>query len=507
MPLSARPRRRSTYAPVRSDIFTRYARGKPSTRARRFIETECLVPMGRGEGKPYQLRPVHRRWLRESLDTDALTIVISGPRGMGKTGWMAAVGVEAVFSRPGAQVLFLGTSMRAAMRAYGRAVRIIETSERLSEAAMIYRNKAEPWTELPTRGAIMRPLPALEPYIVGEAPTMILMDELGYIDHSTYEAMQTSLGKHDGARLIAFGTPGLGVVDSDASPNTMYQLRSLSLSATPPPDLVYLEHAAGPTDDPADVRTWRKAYGCTCSAAREHEQARCSGILGDLVTERAVAHDFATMPPSRFGQMRLGLWTDHEAAWMPRDAWEALDVEPAPLEPGALVSLGFDGSVSRDSTALVAHEPATGRIVVLGHWPGDGTPIPRAEVVAAIDEAFSRFHVLAMYADPWHWRSELQELAAHHGEDVVVEWNSASSARMGPASDAFLAAVLKGEITHDGSQALKAHMLNAVAKRTAQGDLIARDARRPRDTDLATAAILAYEASRTAEPAPAVFVY
>jgi len=439
-----------------------------------------MVPMGKGMGKPYLLRKPHKRWLREAFDSHALTTVISGPRAMGKTGWMAAVGVWALFDREGADVLFLGTSMRAAQRAYQRAVRIIELNTRLADEALVYRTKADPWVELPLRGSMMRPLPAEERYIVGEAPTLILIDELGYVSHETYEAMQTSLGKSQRATMAAFGTPGVGVVDSDTTPNQMWQLRTLSRSESPPPDLRYIEHAADPADDPADVRTWRKAY---------------DGVLGDLVTERAVAHDFATMPGPRFGQMRLGLWTDHEAAWMPRSAWDQLVVDSSPLEQGALVSLGFDGSVSRDSTALVAYEPARSRLVVLGHWDTD--PIPREEVMATVERAFSEYHVSRLYADPWWWRVELQELAQRLGEERVLEWNSASVARMGPASDAFLAAVLQEQMSWDGTPALRAHMLNAVAKATAAGDVIARDARRPRDTDLATASILAYEASRT----------
>lgn len=477
--VTPRPNRRTSFRATSSDIFSRYERIRtPSRRARAFIETECLVPGGRGSGKPYRLRPVHRRWLREAFDGDVLTLIVSGPRGMGKTGWMAAVGVWALFDRPDAQVLFCSTSMRTAMQGYSRAVRIIETSGRMTEQALVYRNKADPWVELPVRGSTMRPLPADEKYIVGQAPTLILIDEVGYVDAPTLETMQTSLGKVERSALVAFGTPGLGVVDSDATPNQMYRYRQLSASEEAPPDLRYVEHAARSTDDPALVSTWRRA----------------NPLVGDLVSTRAVAHDYATMPAARFGQMRLGLWTDHEAAWMPRDAWEALDVDTRPLDPGALVSLGFDGSVSRDSTGLVARESATGRFVVLGHWKG---AIPRAEVMATVDRAFADYNVSVMYADPWWWRQELQELAERYGEDRVVEWNTASIARMGPASDAFLAAVLRGEVTHDGSDALTAHVLSAVAKRTAAGDVIARDARRPQDTDLAVAAILAYEAGRT----------
>jgi phage terminase large subunit-like protein len=488
MPRRPDRRRRSSIAEPRSDIFTRYTRGRRSTRARAFIEHECLVPQGLGAGQPYSLRPVHRRWLRAALDGRSLVTVVSGPRGMGKTGWMAAVGVWALFAQPNARVLFVSTGLRTARKAYDRAVRIIETNDRLAETAMIYHTRADPYVELPLRGSSMAPLVAEEQYIIGEAPTMILVDEIGYVEHKTFEAMQTSLGKSgdDGSVLVAFGTPGLGVVDSDSTPNQMWQLRTLAQSDSPPRDLTYVEHAARPTDDMAEIRTWRRAYGWRSS--------RDPGLLGDLVSERAVAHDFATMPPSRFAQMRCGIWSDHEAQWMPRDAWDRLAIDPTPLAPGALVSLGFDGSVSRDQTALVAFESASSRLVVLGHWQGE---IPRDEVMATIDRAFTEYTVSRLYADPWWWRREIQELSDRLGEELVLEYNTASVARMAPASDAFLAAVLQQQIAWDGSPALRAHMLNAVSKRTAAGDIIARDARRPRDTDLAVAAILAHEAART----------
>ena len=492
--VSPRPKRRSSYGGrYKSDIFTRYQRSKVrSRRYRRFIESECLVPTGRGLGKPYRLRPTHRVWLREAFDYGALTTLVSGPRGMGKTGWMAAVAVAALFDIEGADIIIASTSLRQAMKAYGRAVRIIETSGRMTDEAMVYRNKADPYVEIPTRGSTLRPLPAEEKYIVGESPSTILVDEIGYVDRDTYEAMQTSLGKADDATLVGFGTPGLGVIAGDGEPNVMYQLREQTRGESPPADLRYVEHAARTTDDPADKRSWKRA----------------NPLLGDLVDPRAVALDLATMPPARFGQMRLGLWTQHESAWMPLESWDALDVDTSELEEGAVVALGFDGSIRRDSTALVAYEASRGRLVVLGHWTGarDGPAIPRGDVMAAIDRAFTRYNVVAMYADPWHWRSEIEELAERLG-DRVLEWNTASIRRMAPASDAFMAAVMLRELTWDGTPAMRSHVLAAVAKRTSVGDIIARDARRPLDTDLATAGILAYEASRSyVEPVkPAIY--
>jgi phage terminase large subunit-like protein len=165
------------------------------------------------------------------------------------------------------------------------------------------------------------------------------------------------------------------------------------------------------------------------------------------------------------------------------------------------VTLGFDGSVSRDATALWAYELMTGRLVELGYWQRPphvkSWSVPRAEVVAAIDAAFGRLDVLALFADPWFWRSELEQLAKRHGPERVVHYNTGSRARMAPATDAFLTAMGKGELLTDGSPTLRAHALSVVAKHTADGPVVVKDARHPLLIDAFLAALLAYEAWRS----------
>lgn len=483
--MAARPRRRSTFRAPTSDIFTRYSRiRRASSRAIAFIEHECRVPAGRDVGKPYRLRAHHKRDLRRLLDSGALVAILSAPRGYAKTGIAAPLLVWALYDREGAQVLASSTGMRTAGLAYGRAVRIIELNPRLAEQAMVYRNAAEPWVELPARGATMRPLPAEERHIVGFAPTLILVDEVGYVLRSTYEAMQTSLGKSPDTLLLGFGTPGLSAADAEGT-ILMYQLREQATGASPPPGLVYVEHAARPGDDPSDRRTWKRA----------------NPGLGDLVDAKAVAIDYATMPPARFGQMRLGLWTQRESALVTYEAWDALTIEPGPVADGTAVALGFDGSVSRDATALWAYELVSGRLVELGYWqrpPGVRSwEVKRSDVLEVIVGAFERLEVVAMYADPWLWRTELQGLVERFGEDRVVVWNTAAPARMGPATDAFVMAVAKRELLTDGSATLRAHVTSAVAKMTAAGPVIVKDARHPALIDACVAAILAYEAGRS----------
>ena len=93
------------------------------------------------------------------------------------------------------------------------------------------------------------------------------------------------------------------------------------------------------------------------------------------------------------------------------------------LEEGERVGLGFDGSRSRDATALVActHD---GFLVPLAieERPanaGDGWLIDRPVIHRAVEDAFDRFEVGFLYADPWHWRDELDEWGAR--------WPDASS--------------------------------------------------------------------------------
>lgn len=484
--------RRSTFLAPSTGPWERYARIRDrAQRAIAFIEGECRVPEGRGVGKLYRLRPYQKRAIRKALKRGVIVAVLSAPRGWTKSGLAAALAVWGLYDREASQVLVCSTSMRTAKIIYGRAVRIIELNPDLMAHAMVYRNAAEPWVELPDRGSKMMPLPAEEKYIVGGSPTMIIVDELGYVTHETYEAMQTSLGKTDDGWLFGMGTPGLGVVDTDSRPNLMWAMRTRALSDSPAEGVVWIEYAADKDDDPSRRATWRKA----------------NPALGDLVGYREVQLDYETMPPARFGQMRLGQWTQNEAAWMSLDAWGRLDVVPGECADGTLVTLGFDGSQSSDTTALVAWEVMTGRLVVIGHWQKDRRDweVPRAEVMAVIDRTFSRLSVVAMYADPWYWRSELQELALRYG-DRVQQWNTASVTRMAPATDAFRAAVQKRDLAWDGTPALGVHVLAAVAKLTQAGEVIIKDARYPQPIDLAIAAILAHEAGR-ATPLPDHGVY
>jgi len=108
--------------------------------------------------------------------------------------------------------------------------------------------------------------------------------------------------------------------------------------------------------------------------------------------------------------------------------------------------------------------------------------------------AFAKYNVLALAADPWGWRSEIEQWAGRHGEKRVMEWNTANGQRMAPATDRLYQAVITKSVTHDGDPRLAAHMAHCVAKPTPLGDLVSKDKRgSPRKIDAAVAAIVAYD--------------
>ena len=142
--------RRATFQAPGDELFARYAGIRDrAERCIRFIEAECLVPEGRGTGKPYRLRPYQKRTIRKLLAKGTLVAVLSAPRGWTKSGLAAAIAVWALYDREAAQVLVCSTSMRTAKIIYRRAVRIIELNPELDDHAQIYRNAAEPFEICP----------------------------------------------------------------------------------------------------------------------------------------------------------------------------------------------------------------------------------------------------------------------------------------------------------------------------------------------------------------------
>lgn len=253
------------------------------------------------------------------------------------------------------------------------------------------------------------------------------------------------------------------------------------------PTLYSRIYEADPAADIDDESAWASANPCVDRP----------GFLDGLRFDRS------RLPEHEFRRFRLGQWTATDQAWLPYGAWAACGAAGVgPPPPTSRVWLGFDGSYSGDSTALVGCSDE-GHLWVVGCWENPGRPgwrVPRAQVKEAVAEAFDMWNVVEMLCDPPYWGAEIAEWSAAW-PDRVVEFPTFSRARMAPACTAFYSAVLEGNLSHDGDARLARHVSNAVVKSSPVGDFITKqDKDSPAKIDLAVAAVIAYHASATAQP-------
>ncbi len=149
--------------------------------------------------------------------------------------------------------------------------------------------------------------------------------------------------------------------------------------------------------------------------------------------------------------------------------WNELVQPGAVIEPGRLVTLGFDGARRRDATGLVATDVATGLQVKVEAWerpenaPEDWE-VPADEVDAAVEEAFSKWSVWRMYADPPYWDEWVDAWAGRYGADRVVKWWTNQRRKMANALRVYSDAMLDGSVSHDGDELMAEHIGNAVKK-------------------------------------------
>jgi phage terminase large subunit-like protein len=259
------------------------------------------------------------------------------------------------------------------------------------------------------------------------------------------------------------------------------------------PSFVYVEYAA-----PED-----------CEVDDEDAWAVANPALHDFLFVDALRSTMRTTRETDFRRYRLGQWTQHADAWLPREAWLAC-AAARPIPDDADVVLGFDGSYSGDATAIVAVELGdVPHLDVVRVWePAEGVPgsqVPIVDVEDALREACKRWRVQTIVADPFRWARSLQLLA---DEGLPVEEFPQSPQRMTPATQRFGEAVLNRALTHSGHPDLARHVGNAVVKNDSRGHRIVKEHKdSTRRIDLAVAAVMAHAAASTAEPGPQLFVF
>jgi len=165
-------------------------------------------------------------------------------------------------------------------------------------------------------------------------------------------------------------------------------------------------------------------------------------------------------------------------AWLEPQQWAKLADTKVTVDPDEPVVLFFDGSKSRDATALIGCTLDAGHVFTLGVWEPNrtkGETVDLADVDMTVEKAFQDFRVVAFFSDvreveqfalttwPGRYKDRLKVWAAPKATPPQpVAWDMRGhSYDFAKATEACLEEILTGAFTHDGNSAVARHMANA----------------------------------------------
>ncbi|ASU83573.1 terminase large subunit [Nocardiopsis gilva YIM 90087] len=466
-----------------------------------FIEALCRITkesVAGASGEPIVLRGWQRDLLAHVYARRAdgryrhRQALVGVARKNGKSALGAGMALYGLLCGPaGGEVYSCAADKEQARIVFGTAKRMVEMEPDLAEVIKPYKDALE----VKETGSVYRVLSAEAFTKEGLNPTQVIFDEVhAQPNRELWDVMALAMGARVEPLLIGITTAGVraDATGKDSLCYSMYQYgrRVAAGEFEDPSFFMAWWEPADPKADHRDPNTWREA----------------NPGFGDLVS----AEDFAsgvlrTMEPE-WRTKRCNQWVSTAESWMPAGAWgECTDARGVP--DGAEVVLGFDGSFSNDSTALVVVQIPDGEeaphIDVVECWekPADAGQEWRVPVMAVEEEirrACRRWQVREVVCDPARW-SRTYAILEEEGLPIVEYPQSPT--RMIPATQRFYEAVLNATVTHSGDARLARHIDNCTVYTDSRGSRLRKDAKNsPRKIDLAIAAVMAYDRACVAEP-------
>lgn len=186
--------------------------------------------------------------------------------------------------------------------------------------------------------------------------------------------------------------------------------------------------------------------------------------------------------------------TAPQDAWVEPQAWTVLADITQVVGDGDEIVMFFDGSKSRDATALLGCRVSDGHVFTIGVWEPDpahdtADVVPVHEVDAAVERAFDRWNVLAFFADVKEWESfakvtwperyaeRLLIRAVPGGKDPQpIAWDMRSHVYdFTMACELAETEIAERSFTHDGDGRVARHVANARRRPNRWGVSIAKE--------------------------------
>ena len=312
------------------------------------------VTQGAGIGRPLDLFPWERRFIRGALASGVEEAALSVARGNGKTTLVAALTCAALdgpLATARGETVVVASSFDQARISYEHVLAFL--ADRIDEDRSRWRiqdssNRAT--IEDRKTGARVRVLGSDPRRAHGLAPVLVVCDEPAQWPPSTSDkmiaALRTSLGKIDGGRLIALGTR-----PADAQ----HWFEKLLTGGADYSQV----HAARDADPPFRARTWDRA----------NPSLRSMPVLRRVIRREAdkARKDPAVLPAFRALRLNQGTHDVERAALLAAGTWETIEGEADTRGPCVW---GVDLGTTAAMSAVAAYWPDTGRLEVLAAFPG-----------------------------------------------------------------------------------------------------------------------------------------
>jgi phage terminase large subunit-like protein len=253
-------------------------------------------------------------------------------------------------------------------------------------------------------------------------------------------------------------------------------------------------------DDPTFLMQWVEAskdYDLSDPKQLRQAVIEANPAVGAFLPLDNVLQRFSEVPEYEFRRYYLNQWVASPERWLPVGAWENLEAGDE-VEEGEHIAIGFDGSYSGDSTAVVgATIEETPHIFIIDAWEkpdgaDDKWRVNILDVENTLRQACAKWNVEAVACDPFRWQRSMQVLLEEGLP--ILEWPSHTPARMVPACAQFQDAVMEERLTQDGDERLAQHVSNCVVKIDSRGPRITKDHKASlKHIDLAVASVIAYD--------------
>jgi phage terminase large subunit-like protein len=438
-----------------------------------------------------------RDWQKELLkrlyarDADggleAQIALIGMPRKNGKSALSsAAIGLYSLLGEGinGGEVIAVAAEKEQARIVFGEAKRMVERSE-LKDMVQIYKDSIF----VPETNSVFRVVSAEAYSKEGLNPSRVIMDELhAHQSRELFDVFSLAMGNRGKiGQLVAITTAGVksDATGQDSIAYSLYQYgKRVATGEIVDPNFFMAWWEASPEADHRLPETWESA----------------NPGFDDIVSRADFESAVKRTPEAEFRTKRLNQWVSSQLSWLPSGVWEGL-ADPRELDPDDEYILGFDGSFSGDTTAIIgctiptAEKPAYVFMVKAWEKPAGADDSWRVEIQEAENEILAfcaAYKVREVVCDPFRWQRSMEVL---QDQGVpIVEYPTTSARRMVTACAKFYDAVTEARLTNDGDPMVSRHFTNAVTKADNLGVRIVKENRNSnRRIDCAVAAIAAYD--------------